>query len=106
MLQCCNFRPSNNEFQIDDVKVVIGDLIRQSEHSKIHQGCFGETLVNVKIVKMTKTSKKFPESHLGKLIAHPRFLRYLGTCLNPISLDEINIVSDFYVGATMEVRTI
>ena len=106
MLQCCNFRPSNNEFQIDDVRVVIGDLIRQSGDSKIHQGCFGETLVNVKIVKMTKTSKKFPESHLGKLIGHPRFLRYLGTCLNPISLDEINIVSDFYVGATMEVRMI
>ena len=69
------------------------------------QGCLqNDILVNVAIVKVT-TSKKFPESQLGKITSHPRFLRYLGTCLNPISLSEINIVSDFFVGASVGVST-
>ena len=31
-------RPSNNEFQIEDVPVIVGDFIRQSDQSKMYQG--------------------------------------------------------------------
>ena len=47
--------------------------------------------------------KKFPETQIGKITAHPRFLRYLGSCVNPATHEEICIVSDFFVGASLEV---
>ena len=43
-----------------------------------------------------------PESQLGKITAHPRFLRFLGTCINSSS-HEVFILSDYVAGVSLEV---
>ena len=42
------------------------------------------------------------ESHLGKITAHPRFLRFLGTCIDSSS-NEVFILSDYVAGISLEV---
>ena len=76
--------------------------MKNDGQNSIYQGCLNEILVNIKVVQMT--AKKFPETQLGKITTHPRFVRYLGSCVNNAIHEEIFIVSDFFVGASLDVR--
>ena len=97
--------------RITKTKIFIEEQLKKTECYTVHKGVLDTTPVSVYKLVLNETCfnsakemimKEDKNSDRNMMTAHPRFVRYLGTCFNQKKL-EAYVITDLVAGATIQV---